>query len=106
MSTLFSPAVVRKLWFVVMRRSQCFLGACGNFNRRWIVSPQSTLNRHALGLEPWRKAKHFRRFLIRNIHCEAWTVGRDSEIHAAWPPKIDRLKILAIERRRDVKAAI
>jgi hypothetical protein len=44
--------------------------------------------------------------LIRNLYGEAWTVGGDSEIHAAWPAKIDSLKILAIERWRDVKAAI
>jgi hypothetical protein len=67
---------------LVMRRSQCFFAACGNFNRCWISVPQSTLNRHALGLDPWRQAKHFRS-LIRNVYREAWTVGRDSEIYAA-----------------------
>ena len=91
---------------VVIRRSQGSFRACGNLNRGWIFVPQSTLNRRPLGLEPWRQAKHFRRFLIRNVFGEAWTIGRDREIHAAWPPKIDSLKILAIERGRDVKAVI
>jgi hypothetical protein len=44
--------------------------------------------------------------LIRDFYGEAWTIGGDYEIHAAWRPKIDRMKVLAIERWRDVKAAI
>jgi hypothetical protein len=44
--------------------------------------------------------------LIRDFYGEAWTIGGDCEIHAAWRPKIDRMKVLAIERWRDVKAAI
>jgi hypothetical protein len=44
--------------------------------------------------------------LIRNFHGEAWAIGCDSKIHTARSPKIDGLKVLAIESRRDVKAAI
>jgi hypothetical protein len=44
--------------------------------------------------------------LIRNLYGEAWTVGRDSEIHSARSPEIDGMKVLAIESGRDVKAAI
>jgi hypothetical protein len=66
---------------LVMRRTQCFFGL-REFQQMLDSVPQSTLNRHALGLEPWRQAKHFRS-LIWNVYREASTVVRDSEIYAA-----------------------
>src|ERR1700739_2884031 len=41
-----------------------------------------------------------------SLHGEARAIGCDRKIHAARSAKIDGLKVLAIESRRDVKAAI
>jgi hypothetical protein len=70
----------------------------------WLLT-EATLDNGALWLEPWGQAQLYLRVRTFVFNGESWGVCGDRKSQSAWRSKIDGAKIIAVERRGDVKPA-